>query len=104
MADRETFNRLHEFTKGCRDDMHEPDEQRLDAEFGPQFRFTGDGPMKISLDNACVPNPGYKKTFSLEMERMDMGFWLLREDEDGKTRREWFNLADVIALARKAQF
>ena len=100
---KDVLKRLQDFTKGCREDMHEPDEQEVDAEFGPQFRFRGDGPHKIKLDNASNPNPDYHDQYHLQMESMDMGFWLLREVEDGKTVREWFNLADIIALARKAK-
>jgi hypothetical protein len=104
MSEAKTLQRLHAFTQECRDDMHEPDEHGIDAEFGPAMRYTGAGPEKISFDNACVPNPEYSNPHGIDMARMDMGFWLLRKTEKGETEREWFNLADVIALARRAQF
>lgn len=48
---------LKRMTRDCRPDMHEPDEQGLDAEFGPSFRYHGAGMDKIPFDNASSPNP-----------------------------------------------
>lgn len=77
------LKRLVRFTEGCRLDMHEPDEQGLTAKFGP---------FGYGFDNACCyePQTGHKT---------DMGIWLINK-ESGK--REWFNLADLVALARRA--
>lgn len=73
------LKRLREFTKDCRPDMHEPDEQGISAKFGPR--------KNRGLDNACTG------------ENQDMGFWLINSDTK---KREWFNLANIIALARRA--
>jgi len=78
-----TLERLLKITAGCRPDMHEPDEQELYAELPKPSIIYG-------LDNACCGEPS-------EKYKSDMGFWLVR---DGK--KEWFNLACVIALARVA--
>jgi len=92
----DTLKRLKKFTKECRPDMHEPDEQNITAEFGPNhYKFDHSGVIRTRLDNACTT----------EMSS-DMGFWLVRKGKyaDGSGEdREWFNLADIIALARRAQ-
>ena len=80
------LKRLREFTAACRPDMHEPDEQGITAVFGPSQRRSGLGIYAVSLDNACTGEDG------------DLGFWL--KSEEGQS--EWFNLADIIALARRA--
>jgi hypothetical protein len=79
------LKRLREFTKDCRQDMHEPDEQGISAEFGPSVVVKDGYILHPNLDNACTG------------VGQDMGFWLI--NEEGK--REWFNLADIIALARR---
>lgn len=92
------YDRLVEFTRHCREDMHEPDEQGIDAEFGPKM-FTWRSVSKtqparrskVNFDNAFMQPPTDK-------DYTDMGIWLI--DDTG--RREWFNLAGLIALARKA--
>lgn len=93
------LKRLKEFTKGCRPDMHEPDEQAIYAEFGPntfRFDFGNRDVIRTCFDNACTSEMSY-----------DMGFWLIRReyypDQSFKEVREWFNLACIVALARKAQ-
>jgi len=82
------LKRLREFTKECRPDMHEPDEQGVSAEFGPTAVLESWGVRHPNLDNACTG------------ECQDMGFWLVSGDEH-EQKREWFNLADIIALARR---
>ncbi len=88
--------RLRKFTEECRPDMHEPDEQGIYAEFGPSVivvRVVRDGQRYYKhpgLDNASTG------------ESDDMGFWLIRKDQGGEIVREWFNLANIIALARRA--
>ena len=71
--------RLLAITKGCRDDMHEPDEQDLYAKFLGQ-----------TLDNAFGDDP-----------TTNHGELTIGLNRDGK--EEWFNLANLIALARKAK-
>lgn len=85
-------------TKDCRDDMHEPDEQDVYAEFGPshyKFKDPGCGVIRTSFDNASTGEMSY-----------DMGFWIIKReyhrDKSFTEHREWFNLAVVVALARKA--
>ncbi len=94
---KEDLDRLQEFTKHCRDDMHEPDESSIYAEFGPNtYRFDNGDVIRTGFDNANTGEMSY-----------DMGFWLIRrqyyKDQSYKEVREWFNLAIVVALARKAQ-
>jgi hypothetical protein len=95
---KKELDRLTEFTKQCRPDMHEPDEQSIYAEFGPNvYKYDFNGVViRTSFDNACTAEMSY-----------DMGFWLIRREyfKDGsyKEVREWFNLANVVALARMAQ-
>ncbi len=94
------LKRLQEFTKTCREDMHEPDEQDIYAEFGPShYKYSSNHVMNVSFDNADTSEMSY-----------DMGFWLIRRkysDPENSSSyqevREWFNLANIIALARKAQ-
>lgn len=100
MADKffqDELKRLRDFTKDCHDDMHEPDEQNISAEFGPHvYKFGGeDSVLHTSFDNACTAEMSY-----------DMGFWLIKKGKypDGSGEdREWFNLACIVALARKAK-
>ena len=73
------ITRLCSITKGCRDDMHEPDEQGLSMEFVKGFGF----------DNAFTGPPN-------EEFGSDAGFWLIKDDGE----REWFNLASLIAVVR----
>ena len=99
------LKRLKTFTKDCRDSMHEPDEQGIYAEFGPNtYKFIGfpDHVARTTFDNANTGEMSY-----------DMGFWLIKRvyDEDDKRHelqtytevREWFNLAVIVALARMAK-
>lgn len=70
---------LQEVTQGCRDNMHEPDEQGIRAE------VVGD-----HLDNAFGTHIGENIEYDQE--------FVVRIIRDGKTND--FNLADLIALAR----
>lgn len=86
--------RLVKFTCECRPDMHEPDEQEITAKFGPprtkSFLYQhGSGPktFPVSFDNAFC-------------DETEMGFWLINTDTK---KKEWFNLAIIVALARAAQ-
>jgi len=82
---RDYIIRMCEMTKDCRPDMHEPDEQGLSIEFVEGF----------GLDNACMGPPEsepYRKT--------DAGFWLIKDEGEPTERREWFNLACLIAVVR----
>jgi len=97
------LKRLKEFTKDCRDSMHEPDEQNIYAEFGPNtYRFETGHICRTSFDNADTSEMSY-----------NMGFWLIKRVYDESTMgpivnsytevREWFNLACIVALARMAK-
>ena len=83
----EILARLKNVTATCREDMHEPDEQDLKA--------TVVGNL---LDNAMGD--------SILIELLEKGFHeyvvVLERYEKGKFILERFNLADLIALARKA--
>lgn len=79
----ETLARLLAITEGCRDDMHEPDAQGLMA--------TAHG---FHLDNACGSDP--------MTNHGELTVLLSRTTPNG-TRSAWFNLADLIALARRAR-
>lgn len=74
------LERLLEMTDGCRDDMHEPDEQDLKASvFGDH------------LDNACA-----------DRVTIDSGYqeYIVVLKRGGRMQK--FNLANLIALARMA--
>ncbi len=75
------LERLQKITKNCREDMHEPDNQGIIA------KVTG-----THLDNAMGSDP---YTNSQE-------FTVGIIHDDGSAD-EWFNLATLIALARKAK-
>jgi len=77
---RKTFTRLLEVTAMCREDMHEPDEQGIDAVVSGYH-----------LDNACDDHPAFNAG------ELTVGI----KNENGHI--EWFNLATLIALARKAK-
>ncbi len=72
--------RLLKVTAGCRTDMHEPDEQDVSA------IVTG-----YHLDNAMGDDP-----------HSNYGEFTVGISNDGGESYEWFNLATLIALARKA--
>ena len=78
--DREFLDRLRAVTAGCRDDMHEPDEQGIDA------RVTG-----YRLDNAMGDDP-----------HSNIGEYTVGIVNTVTDRTEWFNLATLIAMARRA--
>jgi hypothetical protein len=84
----EIRKQLHSVTYGCRPDMHEPDEQSVKA------YVIGD-----HLDNAMGA--------AIVPELLLCGhheFVVIIEQQDGATlRRELFSLADLIALARRAE-
>lgn len=81
MTLQDTLKRLQDKTSDCRDDMHEPDNQGLYA------IVTG-----THLDNAMGENPNNNCC------EYTVGIG----DEHGNDR-DWFNLANLIALARKAK-
>lgn len=97
------LKRLKEFTKECRDSMHEPDEQNIYAEFGPNtYKFN----TKVGNVSDVVPT-AFDNANTSEMS-YDMGFWLIKrvyyKDNRNFTEiREWFNLAVIVALARMAR-
>ena len=81
IRDEKTFRELLAITNGCRQDMHEPDEQGLEA------RVVGtrlDNAMGNSIDPAAVLH-GHQEI-------------IIVLDRDGWTLR--LNLADLIAYAR----
>ena len=76
---------LREYTKDCREDMHEPDEQGFTAQFfGSKF------------DNACG-NAINERAILHDYQEMVV---ILRQDRN--LNPLVINLADLIALARKA--
>lgn len=87
MNKQSNLERLRSITYGCRPDMHEPDEQGLRA------RVVGD-----HLDNACGDHIG--------VDQITRGFQefvvILERFDDEVKGVEVFNLADLIALARRA--
>jgi hypothetical protein len=85
---QQTAARLRGITEGCRDDMHEPDENGL------KCRVVGD-----HLDNAFGNR--------IDVRMIEMGcqeFVVIMDRVLGdKYVTEKFNLADLIALARRSQ-
>lgn len=84
---KKDLKELLEFTEGCREDMHEPDEQDLSA------MVIGD-----HLDNAFGNQLGlmYKPECDLVSQEFVV---VLKRNSKVKV----FNLATLIALARKAK-
>jgi hypothetical protein len=83
------LKRLKNITKNCRPDMHEPDEQGISA------MVVGD-----HLDNAHGSSVG--RGYNIERGLCYQEFVVvLKNEETGEM--EPFNLATLIALARKAQ-
>lgn len=78
---KSTLARLKEKTKDCNIQMHEPDNENIYA------IVTG-----THLDNAMGDNPC----------KNCLEYTVGLGDESGNNR-EWFNLADLIALARLAK-
>jgi len=79
---KQKLKRLREVLKECRRDMHEPDNQGIDAVVSGYH-----------LDNAFGDNPlnnAGELTVGIKTET-DPGVFLI----------EWFNLADIIAFARQ---
>lgn len=89
MSDQNMLMRLWHITHGCRPDMHEPGEQELKAWV-----------VGNHLDNACGDN--------VTVEAITKGYQeyvvILERLVDGKIKNERFNLASLIALARRATF
>ena len=84
-----TLNRLIKITEGCREDMHEPDEQGLRATvYGTE------------LDNAMGDQPPTADAIINNCQ--EYGVYLERYTKDGFFEKGFFNLATLIALARKA--
>ena len=88
---KEILKKLKEFTKDCREDMHEPDEQGIDA------YIIGD-----HLDNAHGE--------SINADQLERGYHeyvVILKNEDNflkdKPVSMKINLATLIALARKAK-
>ncbi len=77
---KDTLEKLLQITEGCREDMHEPDEQGLSAKVRGHH-----------LDNAF---PANKVSRELRVD--------LTKGHGNKFVTERFNLATLIALARKA--
>jgi hypothetical protein len=78
--------RLLEITEGCREDMHEPDEQDLEA-------FIVGEKLDNAFGEAIIPSA------------IEGGFQeyivILRRRGDDEFKIQKFNLATLIALARK---
>lgn len=91
----DNLERLRTITRGCSSDMHEPGEQEVTAEFGPTVKV-----LELANGQRLVVRPGLDNAFTDEMG--DMGFWLVRSVGGVEKEREWFNLADIIALALQA--
>ncbi len=91
MTIAKSLENLLDITRGCRPDMHEPDEQGLTA------IVTG-----LHLDNA----DGNQRILVRETPEAEEIIVTLRRDQDGQG---WYsqiqiNLATLIALARRAAF
>ena len=83
---KEVHANLKNITSGCRDDMHEPDEQDL------KCRIVGD-----HLDNACGAHVSATAIVEGHQE-----YVICLERFQGTPIRLFVNLADLIALARLA--
>lgn len=81
----EELKQLRDFTKACRSDMHEPDEQGIKA------RIVGD-----HLDNACGNHIVTDAIINGYQE-----FVVILENDKGESHL--INLATLIALARRDQ-
>ena len=79
-----TLDKLNAITTGCRDDMHEPDEQGITAKV-----------IGTCLDNACGEDISDEANFRGYQEMIV----IIERGEDSTP----FNLATLIALARKAK-
>jgi hypothetical protein len=85
------LQRIAEITEGYSDDMHEPDD--LTVEWYQGF----------GLDNAFMQPPGVCKETQISKTKKastDAGFWLIRDKGLPTERKEWFNLACVLAVLR----
>ena len=88
---QDMLNRLLKITKNCREDMHEPDEQYISA------HVYGD-----HLDNAFGDLPHFLGPFGAGDRSYPHMEFVVCIKNDEKIEYEWFNLATLIALARKA--
>lgn len=77
----EMLKRLNKITTNCREDMHEPDEQGVNVTVSG-YRF----------DNAFGDDP-----------MINRAEYTVRLMNENTFEYEWFNLATLIALARKAK-
>jgi len=77
---KNTLQKLNDITAGCREDMHEPDEQDIKA------YVIGDH-LDNAFGNSITLNDGFQEFVVV-----------IRRNE----KTEKFNLATLIALARKA--
>lgn len=78
---QDALDRLKIKTASCRDDMHEPDEQGISAVVSGYH-----------LDNSMgdIPHDNF-------------GEFTVGISDNGGKSYQWFNLATLIALARKAE-
>ena len=82
------LEKLIEFSKECRDDMHEPDEQGISAIV-----------LGNHLDNAFGDYPEImKRTWAEDGPSPHMEYVICLQKENGE--QLWINLATLIALAR----
>jgi hypothetical protein len=83
-------NDLMTITRGCSFDMHEPDNQGI-----TDVRVTG-----WHLDNAM----GIDNVYGAQVpDRFgELAVRIRRETPQGSYEEKWFNLADILALARLA--
>ncbi len=88
---QDTLNRLLKITKNCREDMHEPDEQYIFAQV-----YGG------HLDNAHGDYPHFLRPIEGQDGPYPHLEFVVCIKNDEKLEYEWFNLATLIALARKA--
>lgn len=88
---KQILDNLKEFTKDCREDMHEPDEQGLSA------RIVGD-----HLDNAMGTTIEYQDFPFGDKSSVQRQEYVVILDKVGEGSFK-INLADLIALARKSQ-
>lgn len=76
---REIVTRLRSVTSACREDMHEPDEQ------GVYAKVQGN-----HLDNAMGSTP-----------EQNCGEIVVLVGNENSGQKEWFNLADLLAIVRR---
>lgn len=90
---KEMLETLRDVTKDCRESMHEPDEQ------GIKVRVIGDhldNAMGDSISDVAIIEGFQEYIVVIERE------WYDSNDGHFRQSRDNFNLANLIALARKA--